>query len=99
MNEQLISLNNRLESLAITDDLTGLYNRREAMRRLDEQWTTTDRHQRPLAVVILDFDHFKRINDEYGHLAGDLVLRKPRRRSGNACAAPMPYAASGGTNS
>jgi len=76
LNEQLISLNSRLESLAITDDLTGLYNRREAIRRLEEQWTTDEGHQRPLAVVILDIDHFKRINDEYGHLAGDLVLRE-----------------------
>src|SRR5208283_1100000 len=61
MNEQLISLNSRLESLATTDDLTGLHNRREAIRRLEEQWTTDEGRQRPLEVVILDIDHFKRI--------------------------------------
>jgi putative two-component system response regulator len=76
LTEQLMSLNHRLENLAITDDLTGLYNRREAMRRLEEQWTLSDRYQRPLSVLILDIDHFKRVNDVYGHSAGDLVLRQ-----------------------
>lgn len=76
LNEQLINLNHRLENLAITDDLTGLYNRREAMRRLEEQWTMSDRYQRPLTVVTLDIDHFKRINDQHGHSAGDMVLRE-----------------------
>jgi diguanylate cyclase (GGDEF)-like protein len=76
LTEQLMSLNHRLENLAITDDLTGLYNRREAMRRLEEQWTLSDRYQRPLSVMILDIDHFKRVNDTHGHSAGDLVLRE-----------------------
>jgi putative two-component system response regulator len=76
LNEQLMNLNHRLENLAITDDLTGLYNRREAMRRLDEQWTLSDRYQRPLTVVTLDIDHFKQLNDLHGHSAGDMVLRE-----------------------
>ncbi len=76
LNEQLINLNHRLENLAITDDLTGLYNRREAMRRLEEQWTMSDRYQRPLTVVTLDIDHFKQINDQHGHSAGDMMLRE-----------------------
>jgi putative two-component system response regulator len=75
LTEQLMNLNHRLENLAITDDLTGLYNRREAMRRLEEQWTLSDRYLRPLSVVILDIDHFKRVNDTHGHPAGDLILR------------------------
>ncbi|MGD0463954.1 MAG: response regulator [Tepidisphaeraceae bacterium] len=76
LNEQLMKLNHRLENLAITDDLTGLYNRREAMRRLEEQWSLSDRYQRPLTVVTLDIDHFKQINDRHGHSAGDMVLRE-----------------------
>jgi putative two-component system response regulator len=76
LNEQLMNLNHRLENLAITDDLTGLYNRREAMRRLEEQWSLSDRYQRPLTVVTLDIDHFKQVNDQHGHSAGDMVLRE-----------------------
>ena len=75
LNEQLTSLNHRLEKLAITDDLTGLYNRRQAMHRLEEHWAMSDRYQRPLAVVSIDIDHFKQVNDLYGHSAGDVVLR------------------------
>jgi cyclic di-GMP phosphodiesterase len=76
LNEQLLNLNHRLENLAITDDLTGLYNRREAMRRLEEQWLMSDRYQRPLTLMTLDIDHFKRVNDQHGHSAGDMVLRE-----------------------
>ena len=75
LNEQLTNLNHRLEKLAITDDLTGLYNRRQAMHRLEEHWAMCDRYQRPLAVMSLDIDHFKQINDKYGHSAGDVVLK------------------------
>jgi putative two-component system response regulator len=74
LNEQLNDLNQRLERLAITDDLTGLYNRREAMHRLEEHWALCDRYQRPVAVVSIDIDHFKNINDQHGHSAGDAVL-------------------------
>ncbi len=75
MNEQLTDLNIRLERLAITDDLTGLYNRRQAVHRLEEHWALCERYQRPVSVVSLDIDHFKEINDTFGHSAGDVVLR------------------------
>jgi putative two-component system response regulator len=75
LNEQLNDLNQRLERLAITDDLTGLYNRRQAMHRLEEHWALCDRYQRPVAIVSIDIDHFKSINDAHGHSAGDLVLQ------------------------
>ncbi|MGD0041282.1 MAG: GGDEF domain-containing protein [Isosphaeraceae bacterium] len=58
------------------DDLTGLHNRREAMRRLEEQWSLSDRYLRPLTIVMLDIDHFKPINDQHGYAAGDMVLRE-----------------------
>jgi diguanylate cyclase (GGDEF)-like protein len=76
LNAQLTNLNQRLEKLAITDDLTGLYNRREAMHRLEEHWAMCERYQRPVAAVMLDLDHFKRINDVHGHPAGDMVLKQ-----------------------
>ena len=75
LNEQLTNLNQRLERLAITDDLTGLYNRRQATHRLEEHWAYADRYHRPISVITLDIDHFKDINDHYGHAAGDTVLR------------------------
>jgi diguanylate cyclase (GGDEF)-like protein len=75
LNEQLNDLNQRLERLAITDDLTGLYNRRQAMHRLEEHWALCDRYQRSVAIVTIDIDNFKMINDRYGHSAGDFVLR------------------------
>jgi len=75
-NAELVSLNERLDTLATTDELTGLANRREAMRRLDESWAASQREQRPLSCILFDIDHFKRCNDTYGHDAGDAVLRE-----------------------
>ena len=75
LNDQLTNLNQRLQTLAITDDLTGLYNRRQAMHRLEEHWAMCERYQRPVAIVLLDIDHFKQVNDVHGHGVGDSVLR------------------------
>ncbi|MBI5107876.1 MAG: diguanylate cyclase [Rhodocyclales bacterium] len=61
---------------ALTDVLTGLYNRRHAMDRLAQEWAEADRGRRPLAVLMLDIDFFKAVNDSHGHDAGDAVLRK-----------------------
>jgi two-component system cell cycle response regulator len=62
--------------LAITDALTNVPNRRHLLDFLDRELSRSFRHQRPLALVLLDIDHFKAVNDEHGHLAGDLVLRE-----------------------
>ena len=76
LNAQLSRLNKRLETMAITDDLTGLYNHRHAKTRLEEQWAMADRYQRPLTLALVDVDRFKQINDKHGHAAGDWVLRE-----------------------
>ncbi len=60
---------------AITDGLTGLYNHRECQRRLGEETERAQRYARPLSVLMIDVDHFKGVNDTYGHQVGDVVLR------------------------
>lgn len=67
--------NVQLFELATTDDLTGLMNRRAWAGRLDEALRLGARHGHPTSVMLIDIDHFKRINDTHGHLAGDAVLR------------------------
>jgi len=63
-----------LERDAATDPLTGVFNRRYMDRRLSEEVASARRYGLPLAVLILDIDHFKQINDRHGHQAGDQVL-------------------------
>lgn len=62
--------------IAITDDLTGLYNHRHLVQQLSVEIARTQRYSRPLALVMLDIDHFKQYNDTHGHLKGNDVLRK-----------------------
>ena len=58
------------------DPLTDLYNRRYFDQRLREEFAFATRHQAPLSVILLDLDHFKQVNDTWGHPAGDEVLRQ-----------------------
>jgi diguanylate cyclase (GGDEF)-like protein len=64
----------RLQDLAAMDPLTSIYNRRFGLNRLREEFQRALRGQLPLAVVMIDLDHFKNINDTHGHLMGDRVL-------------------------
>jgi two-component system, cell cycle response regulator len=66
----------RLEKLAVTDYLTGIYNIRYFYSRLEEEFSRAERYQLPLSCIMLDIDHFKKINDSYGHRIGDLILRE-----------------------
>jgi diguanylate cyclase (GGDEF)-like protein len=64
----------RLHKLSQTDPLTGLYNRRYLMTSLDQEMERTRRTGLPTSLIMLDLDHFKRLNDTYGHQFGDAVL-------------------------
>jgi diguanylate cyclase (GGDEF)-like protein len=75
--------NRKLQQAALTDALTGLYNRRYALERLDKEWAAATRHDKPLACLLLDIDHFKRVNDTHGHDIGDLVLRETAKVLGD----------------
>lgn len=69
------ALEEELSEMATRDPLTGLLNRREMTRLLDEEMARAKRYGRALSLLWIDFDHFKRINDEHGHAAGDSVLK------------------------
>jgi diguanylate cyclase (GGDEF)-like protein len=66
---------NMLERLATTDPLTGLYNRRHFLDSLDAEWSRFQRYYRSVSVLMLDIDHFKSVNDRYGHAVGDEAIR------------------------
>jgi len=65
----------RVRLLSLTDELTGLPNRRAFMRRMEDEVARVQRYGFPLSFVLIDLDHFKAVNDEYGHSSGDEVLR------------------------
>ncbi|WP_147470686.1 GGDEF domain-containing protein, partial [Pseudomonas syringae group genomosp. 3] len=64
-----------LRALSVTDVLTGAYNRRYFQDRMQAELKRIDRHGGNLSIIMLDIDHFKRINDRFGHAAGDQVLK------------------------
>jgi diguanylate cyclase (GGDEF)-like protein len=72
---ELRSANEALRRLAFRDGLTGLYNHRSFQEMLEKELSRAQRYKRQLSLVMLDIDHFKKINDTYGHLQGDLVLK------------------------
>ncbi|WP_082794351.1 sensor domain-containing diguanylate cyclase [Thauera humireducens] len=77
----------RAEHLAAFDPLTGLRNRRAFAEHAAPVWSTARRHGRPLSVIVLDLDHFKRINDSHGHAIGDTVLVAAARAIERDCRA------------
>lgn len=77
---ELAQANTRLRELAITDSLTGLYNRRFFFELAGKELSRAHRSQQPLSVMLLDLDNFKQINDQYGHLVGDQALQAVAKR-------------------
>lgn len=74
--DELKEKNALLERLALTDPLTGLYNRRHFYQAIKEQMALGLRHNFRIACLLIDIDHFKNINDTWGHIAGDEVLKE-----------------------
>jgi diguanylate cyclase (GGDEF)-like protein len=73
---QLVATEERLQQLSIKDDLTQVYNRRHFIEHAELQWERAIRYSEEFAIIIFDLDNFKAVNDIYGHLAGDQVLRE-----------------------
>jgi two-component system cell cycle response regulator len=80
LQDELRRRNDQLSVLVNTDVLTGLFNRRHATEELERLVSRARRHDAPMSVVILDVDHFKSINDRFGHDVGDATLRELARR-------------------
>jgi len=75
-NQQLEAMIHRVEALAITDPLTGLFNRRRFSDVLRREFAVTKRYRNELSCLMIDIDHFKSINDRFGHDVGDVVLKQ-----------------------
>jgi diguanylate cyclase (GGDEF)-like protein/PAS domain S-box-containing protein len=86
-------LENKLASLAISDGLTGLANRRHFDERLQEECAKARRDGTPLSLLLIDVDHFKKFNDQYGHQAGDGCLRSISRILAEQARRPADLAA------
>lgn len=74
LQDKIDARRRELESLSVTDDLTKLYNHRAMQQRLKDEFRRAQRYNEPLSLLMLDVDHFKSVNDRYGHLFGDKVL-------------------------
>ena len=76
LHEKIEKEKSHFEKLALTDYLTGLYNVRYFYHRLAEEFSRTQRYNLHLSCLMIDIDHFKTVNDKYGHRTGDIVLSK-----------------------
>jgi len=72
----LTLVNEELEQLLVVDEKTGVYNFREFRRRLQDEWQRADRYAHAISLIFFDLDHFKNVNDTFGHQAGDRALKE-----------------------
>jgi diguanylate cyclase (GGDEF)-like protein len=82
-HKTLLESKEEMERLSHTDDLTQIPNRRDIMDRLTEELRTHRRKNRPMSIAMLDIDHFKRVNDTFGHQCGDMVLHETAQLMSN----------------
>ncbi|MDX2445930.1 MAG: diguanylate cyclase [Desulfobacterales bacterium] len=75
LEKSLKSANEEIRILSITDPLTGIYNRGYLNERLPQEIKRSLRYKRPLSLILCDIDHFKSVNDKFGHVAGDTILK------------------------
>lgn len=75
-NKELTEKNILLQQMAVTDGLTGLYNKRYILSRLSGEISHAARYKEPISFLMVDVDHFKKINDTYGHVVGDILLKE-----------------------
>ena len=92
-NDRLERANEQLERLATEDGLTGVFNRRHFNEILDQEWKRAMREGTEIALLMIDIDHFKKLNDAYGHPTGDECLRSVARTIGAAIHRPADLAA------
>ncbi len=91
-NAKLSLEKRKFKKASLRDALTDLPNRRSALESLEREWSTSKRSSLPLSLILLDIDHFKKVNDKYGHDVGDVVLRSTAKaidrakRRGDTCA-------------
>ena len=83
-------------SMMVNDGLTGIPNKRYLQEVMGRELIRSQRHSRPLAIAVLDIDHFKAVNDKFGHLAGDAVLRELAARIRNVIRKDELFASYGG---
>jgi diguanylate cyclase (GGDEF)-like protein len=76
LNDNLRHANRQLEALSVTDELTKLFNRRFLNKKLDDEFRRATRYSHFLSCLMMDADHFKTVNDTYGHSFGDVVLKE-----------------------
>lgn len=75
-NDRIIEINRKLEELSKIDPLTGTFNRRHIFSILRSEFERAVRYERPLSVIMMDLDHFKKVNDAHGHIFGDEILKE-----------------------
>ncbi len=76
MEKNLLTKSKKIEELSLTDGLTGAYNRAYINKNLKQELERAKRYSYPLSIALIDLDHFKNINDSFGHTAGDVVLKR-----------------------